>query len=146
MYQSLTLDLIKVSISCVGAPFKDMDLKSTLLGMDIQELTSLMSELGVPSYRSKQIAEAVYRSGRNRSRRFPLFSLTSGTGSRRRELQLEQLGFTTNLSRKKERSGTCLAYPMLRQWKLSGCRREMAEKLATAVKLVPRRRVKPNAR
>src|ERR1700678_4564865 len=38
-----------------------MDLKSTLFGMDIQELTSLMSELGVPSYRSKQIAEAVYR-------------------------------------------------------------------------------------
>src|ERR1700691_4443749 len=38
-----------------------MDLKSTLLGMDIQELTSLMSELGVPSYRSRQIAEAVYR-------------------------------------------------------------------------------------
>jgi 23S rRNA (adenine2503-C2)-methyltransferase len=38
-----------------------MDLKSTLLGMDIQELTSLMGELGVPSYRSKQIAEAVYR-------------------------------------------------------------------------------------
>jgi 23S rRNA (adenine2503-C2)-methyltransferase len=36
-------------------------LKSTLLGMDQQELASLMSDLRAPSYRAKQIMEGIYR-------------------------------------------------------------------------------------
>jgi 23S rRNA (adenine2503-C2)-methyltransferase len=38
-----------------------MALNSSLLGMDRQELTDLVSEAGEPSYRAKQIMEAVYR-------------------------------------------------------------------------------------
>jgi 23S rRNA (adenine2503-C2)-methyltransferase len=34
---------------------------STLLGMDCEELTALVTEAGQPSYRAKQIMEAVYR-------------------------------------------------------------------------------------
>src|ERR1700722_1225257 len=34
---------------------------STLLGMDQEEFTALVSEAGEPSYRAKQIMEAVYR-------------------------------------------------------------------------------------
>src|ERR1700723_1676925 len=34
---------------------------STLLGMDREEFTALVSEAGEPSYRAKQIMEAVYR-------------------------------------------------------------------------------------
>ena len=36
-------------------------MKSTLLGMDQQELASLMSDLRAPSYRAKQIMEGIYR-------------------------------------------------------------------------------------
>ena len=36
-------------------------LTSTLLGLDRQEITALVSEAGEPSYRAKQIMDAVYR-------------------------------------------------------------------------------------
>src|SRR5208283_5298789 len=34
---------------------------SSLLGMDLKEMTALVSEAGEPSYRAKQMMEAVYR-------------------------------------------------------------------------------------